>query len=169
MVISVQNVDALYVMFHLLDMPFQTRKGTDFYLWSLVLYMFKWGHAYLQEGRQVVVAIAAFINTGRYTTSSVVNILPSLDHIKYVLSLSPPVMRTPEMTQLLFSQAIARTASRNVYIYDKGVLMNVKPYTSYADAQDAIGIPRTAVVIRRKIDTGKAYLNRYTFYSTRKC
>lgn len=56
--------------------------------------------------------------------------------------------------------------NRNIWVYDNGVLLSSKPYTSYAEAQEAIGIPRTSVAIRRKIDTGKAYLNRYTFYSS---
>ena len=94
--------------------------------------MFKWGYAYLKEGRQVVVAIAAYINKGRYTTSSVVNHLPSLDHIQSVLELHLPVKRTPDMTQLEFRKAFSRIVSRSVYIYDNEVLMNDKPYTSYA-------------------------------------
>lgn len=168
MVISVQNIDALYdyLMFHLLDMPFQTRKGTDFYLWRLVLYMYKWGYAYLKEGRQVIVLIAGYINSGRYSTSSLVNLLPSLADIQHVLTLTVPIIRTPDMTQLEFSKAIARTLSRTVYIYDNGTLMNDKPYTSYADALEAIGISRTSAEMRRKIDTGKTSQGRYTFYST---
>lgn len=35
----------------------------------------------------------------------------------------------------------------------------------FIDAQESIGLPRTSVAVRRNIDTGKAYLNRYTFYS----
>jgi hypothetical protein len=44
-------------------------------------------------------------------------------------------------------------------------LGQVKLLCAGADAQEAIGIPRTSVAIRRNIDTGKSYLNRYTFYS----
>ena len=48
-VISITNVDALYdyLMFFLLDMPFQTRKGVDFYLWGIALHLHKLGYFYL--------------------------------------------------------------------------------------------------------------------------
>jgi hypothetical protein len=48
-VISNNNIDALYdyLMFLLLDMPFQTRKGVDFYYWSIALHLHKLGYFYL--------------------------------------------------------------------------------------------------------------------------
>lgn len=54
-VLSIGNIDALYdyLMFFLLDMPFQTRKGEDFYYWCLVLHMHKLGYFYLSEGRSL--------------------------------------------------------------------------------------------------------------------
>jgi len=52
-VLSVNSVDALhdYLMFFLLNMPFQTRKTEDFLLWCLVLHLHKQGYIYLLEGR----------------------------------------------------------------------------------------------------------------------
>jgi len=51
-VISITNIDALYdyLVFLLLDMPFQTRKGVDFYFWSIALHLHKLGYFYLKEG-----------------------------------------------------------------------------------------------------------------------
>jgi len=45
-VISINNIDALYdyLMFLLLDRPFQTRKGVDFYFWSIALHLHKLGY-----------------------------------------------------------------------------------------------------------------------------
>lgn len=44
--ISINNIDALYdyLMFFLLGMPFQTRKGVVFYFWCLVLHFHKFGY-----------------------------------------------------------------------------------------------------------------------------
>lgn len=51
-VISILNIDALYdyLIFFLLDIPFQTRKSEDFYYWSLALHLHKFGYFYLPEG-----------------------------------------------------------------------------------------------------------------------
>ena len=70
-VISITNIDALYdyLMFLLLDMPFQTRKRIDFYFWSIALHLHKLGYFYLKEGFNLVSEIAKYINNGRYTTN----------------------------------------------------------------------------------------------------
>lgn len=49
--LSIVNVDALYdiLLFFLIGMPFQTRKGVDFYLWALGLYLHKFGYFYLSN------------------------------------------------------------------------------------------------------------------------
>ena len=48
-VIYINNIDALYdyLFFFLLEMPFQTRKGEDFYFWSIALHLHKFGYFYL--------------------------------------------------------------------------------------------------------------------------
>lgn len=167
-VISIANVDALYdyLLFFFLDMSFQTRKSTDFFLWCLGLYFHKFGHYYLPEGRALVIKISQYINTGRYSNNPDRVSPPDLNCVKNVLGLTLPVTLTPEMTHLHLSQAFSSLVKvRNVWVYDNGILVNSQPFTSYAAAQEAIGIPRTSVVVRRNIDTGKFYLNRYTFYS----
>lgn len=70
-VISNNNIDALYayLMFLLLDMPFKTRKGVDFYYWSIALHLHKLGYFYLKEGFKLVSEIAKYINNGRYSTN----------------------------------------------------------------------------------------------------
>jgi hypothetical protein len=68
-VISINNIDSLYdyLMFLLLDMPFQTRKGVDFYFWSIALHLHKLGYFYLKLGFKLVSEIAKYINNGRYS------------------------------------------------------------------------------------------------------
>lgn len=68
-VISIVSIDALYdyLLFFLLDMPFQTRKAVDFYYWSIVLHLHKLGHFYLR--RNLSYLISKYVNTGRYTTN----------------------------------------------------------------------------------------------------
>jgi len=67
-VISILNIDTLYdyLLFFLLDMPFQTRKGLDFHFWCIVLHLHKLGYFYLQEGRNLAYKISQYINSNRY-------------------------------------------------------------------------------------------------------
>lgn len=70
------------------------------------------------------------------------------------------------MTHLILAQNFSKLINtRNVWVYDKGVLLNGSPFLSYAEAQEALGISRISVAVRRNIDTGKLYLKRFSFYS----
>jgi len=136
-VLSIRNIDALYdyLMFFLLDMPFQTRKGEEFYYWCLVLHMHKLGYFYLSEGRSLTANIANYINKGRYSNNPDKSIAPSIETINNVLSLTLPVTITPEMLHVDLAQKFARAIStRNIWVYDNGVLVNDKPFTTFASA-----------------------------------
>ena len=91
-----------------------------------------------------------------------------IDQINKVLSIKLPVKLTPDMNHLITSQKFAKLiTSRSVWVYDNGKLVIGSPFDSYAEAQTAIGISRTSVAVRRNIDTGKLYLQRYSFYSNK--
>ena len=115
--------------------------------------MHKFGHYYLPEGRALVLAISRFINTLIY---------------KSLFSASLSLQLLPNMTHTAFAQAFSRTVlTRSVYVYDKGILVAGSPFSSYTDALRAIKVNPRSSAIKRAIDTGKPYLDRYTFYSTR--
>ena len=153
-------------MYFLLDMPFQTPKGVDFSYWCLVLHMHKLGYFYLSEGRSLTANIANYINKGRYSNNPDKSIAPSIETINNVLSLTLPVTLTPEMLHVDLAQQFVRAIStRNIWVYDNGVLVSDNPFTTFASAIRAIGYSPTSVAGRRRIDTGKAVGGRYTFYS----
>jgi hypothetical protein len=167
-VISINNIDALYdyLMFLLLDLPFQTRKGIDFYFWSIALHLHKFGYFYLKDGFKLVSEIAKYINNGRYSTNLNKISPPNLENINKVLELTLPITLTPEMRHVNLAQAFARLVKeRKIWVYDNGVLLNSQPFTTYGDAMEAIGYSRTSLAARRTIDTGKIIGGRYTFYS----
>ena len=169
-VIVLSNIDALhdYLTPFLLTMSFQTRKNLDFFYWSLALHLFKFGYFYVAEGRSLVKDISNSINTARYSNKNVSNLLPNIDSINKVLSINLPVKLTADMNHLILSQSFARLVTlRQVWIYDNGQLVIGSPFSSYAEAQVAIGLPRNSVAIRRNIDTDKLYLKRYSFYSNK--
>jgi hypothetical protein len=149
-----------------MSMPFQTRKSIDFMYWCLVLYFHKYGHFYLPEGRALTLLISQYINTSRYSTNLNTVTIPNLDMIKLVLSLEIPVTLTPNMSHLTLSQALAKiNLNRHIWVYDHGVVVSGSPFLTQSSALIALGLNPKSSAIRRTIDTGKQYLNRYTFYS----
>nr|YP_010470483.1 LAGLIDADG endonuclease [Inonotus hispidus]UVF37971.1 LAGLIDADG endonuclease [Inonotus hispidus] len=167
-VISVVKIDALYdyLRFFLLNMPFQTRKAGDFYYWSLVLHLHKFGYFYLPEGCILVYKISQYVNKGRYSTKPNRFLATSFSDIKQVLALKLPVTLKPEMSHTDLAKAFARIFNKNsIWVYDNGILLNEKPFTSFMSAMEAIGYSKTSTAARRSIDTGKVLGGRYTFYS----
>lgn len=168
-VISYNDIDSLHdILAHfLITFQFQTRKGTDFYYWCIVLYMHKFGYMYLTEGRKLAVAIALFANKSRYSTSTKTVHTPIIDmalfNARLVLKL------TPKMTHLELSQKVTKNKKkRNVWVYDFNVLVKGSPFTNNADAATSVGLIRTTRIIARYLDTGKSYKERYEFTSTAK-
>ena len=98
-VISIVNIDTLYdyLLFFLLDMSFQTRKGVDFHFWCIVLHLHKLGYFYLQEGRNLAYKISQYVNSNRYSTNPNPGKTPSLIEINKVLNLNLPVTIIPGM------------------------------------------------------------------------
>ena len=171
-VISISNIDALYdyLLFFLLDLPFQTRKGIYFYYWCIVLHLHKLGYFYLQEGRNLAYLISQYINTGRYSTNPNPVKAPSLTYIKEVLSLDLLVTLTPNMLHVELAKAFAyKVKPSAIWVYDNElgnlVLLKGSPFSSFAAAMEAIGYSKTSVAGRRCIDTGKVIGGRFTFYS----
>ena len=147
-------------------MPFQTRKAEDFYFWSLVLHLHKFGYFYLTEGRILAHKISRYVNKGRYTTNPNRLLAVSLSEINQVLELKLPVPLKPEMSHTDLAQAFARIFNKQtIWVYDRGVLLNEKPFTSFMSAMKAIGYSKTSIAARRSIDTSKVIGGRYTFYS----
>ena len=80
-------------------MPFQTRKGEDFYALRgcIVLHLHKLGYFYLQEGRNLAYKISQYVNSNRYSTNPNPGKTPSLIEINKVLNLNLPVTIIPGM------------------------------------------------------------------------
>lgn len=168
--LSVTGVDTLYAQLlpFLLTQCFFSRKSVDFELWATVLHMHKTGTVYLPEGRALLQSIAACMNDGRYSTAAEPAEVPSINTIQAVLSLPVPVQRQPGQTQVEYSKSVARTLTRVVYVYNKGQLVSGSPFSSYAEAQAAVGLKRTSRAAARYIDTGKVYNGSLFFSSTPK-
>ena len=167
-VISIVNIDTLYdyLLFFLLDMSFQTRKGVDFHFWCIVLHLHKLGYFYLQEGRNLAYKISQYVNTNRYSTNPNPAQAPSLTEINKVLNLNLPVTLTPSMLHVDLAKAFVSKVKLNaIWVYDNEILLSESPFSTFASAMEAIGYSKTSIAGRRSIDTGKKIGGRYTFYS----
>lgn len=167
-VISIFSIDALYdyLLFFLLNMPFQSRKGVDFHFWCIVLHLHKLGYFYLQEGRSLTYTISKYVNSGRYSTNPDQVQAPSLTEINKVLNLSLPVALKPDMLHIDLAKSFSsKVRPRAIWVYDNGVLLSENPFSSFVQAMEAIGYSKSSIAGRRSIDTGKIVGGRYTFYS----
>ena len=138
--------------------------------------MHKFGYIYLTAlaGRKLAVAIAAFVNKSRYSTSPKQIDTPIIDITLFNESL--PVTLTPEMTHLKLAQSFAKTYKTPIKIvdfywwrvYDNNVLVKGSPFMSNADAAASVGLNRTTRAVARYLDTGKSYQGRYQFTTNAK-
>jgi len=166
LVLSNANVDSLFdiLAHYLLGLPFQTRKETDFLYWCLVLYLRKYGYFYLDSGRQLAVAIAAYINKSRYSNAKSVPAEPTIP--SDLLSSSPPVELEPGMTHAQLARLTAKTlGNKSYWVYDQGTLVPGSPFATQPAALQAIGKPGTSSAVRRYLDSGKVYDGRFVFTS----
>ncbi len=115
----------------------------------------------MPEGRAKINTIIKYINDGRYSNAPIIVPVPIIENIYSVLNIFVPVTRTPEISHTKFSQIIARTQDHSVTVYGQGIFKAT--YSSYADAQTALGITRISRTVSRYINTGKLYKNRYEF------
>lgn len=144
----------------------QTRKAIEFDYWCLILHGHKLGYIYLPEGRTLAYKISLFTNKGRYSTNINRVEEPTSIEISKVLELKLPIELKPEMLHTDFSKLIARSLKQEaIWEYDKGVLLNDKPFISIASAMVAIGYSKSSIAGRRNIDTGKILKGKYTLYS----
>ena len=193
-VISIINIDGLhdYLLFFLLNLPFQSRKAEDFYYWSIALYFKKFGYFFFfysyyynnfcllrylskdkskgknkkNEGRILVYNISQYVNKSRYSTNPNCIIAPNLSKIKGILNIKLPVTLQPNMLHVNLAKAFANKVTHNaILVYDKGKLINETPFNSFVEAMVAIGYSKTSIAARRSLDTGKLIGGRYTFYS----
>ena len=167
LVISNSNVDWLFdvLAHHFLNCTFRTRKGTDFYYWCIALYMQKYGYCYSTVGRNLAVSIANYINKSRYSTATNKVTVPVID-IAFLTSILP-VKLTPTISHLELSKEFAKIQKgRVIWVYDNQVIVKGSPFTTIAAASESIGLSRTSITVRRYLDTGKLYINRYIFRTT---
>lgn len=170
---SVTGIDNLFfiILPLFISVQFVTRKGIDFNLWAVAILLYKLGHVTTTLGRSYLLTIEAYINSSRYTTNpaGVAN-APDYCAIWNLLSGPSPI----DLNSNLSHAALIRTltlasgsrAGYTVYVYENGTPLSNSPFSTYGDAQEALGLKRNSRTVSRYIDTTKVYKGKYTFRST---
>nr|QBM09631.1 hypothetical protein [Dactylella sp.] len=172
-VLSLQISNTLQIFYHIMPffkaLEFKSRKKLDFKYWEAAVNLKALGYTTLPLGRKYFIAISEYINNKRYSTSLTKNKAPDMENIENLLK-TPPIF---DLTSGLSFKDITNLARSNkggtkgfgVNVYEKGILLEGSPFSSYTKAALALGNVNISSVISKNIDTGKLYKQRFKFES----
>lgn len=172
--LTISDIETLYsyILPFFESLSFQSRKGLDFSYWVLGLKLHKFGYFYLSEGRQLILQITKFINKNRYTTNQLGTVKEPKnvkEKINMLNKIQAPFDLSTGLTHIEnaknFTRLIGGRQGFLVHIYENGIEISNSPFFSYSARQKAIGLRANSRVISRKIETGKIFASKYTFYS----
>lgn len=129
-VIVYTNIDSLFdiLAYHFLEYEFQSRKSIDFYYWCIVLYMYKFGYIYLEEGHKLGLLISTSINKFRYTTDKNRN-LPEVTMELFNKNL--PIQLEPQMSHVELAQKFSKiNKNKDIYVYDNNEMVKGSPFVT---------------------------------------
>ena len=174
LVITDKDVLFQYIFPFFKGLTFYSRKGIDFAMWSLVLYIFIYGFHNLPEGRELLLKLSNNMNSKRYFSD--LSDFIDADEIKTLFRLDPPFdIHSPQPMagrKSNFSLAKEYSLSKGsrkgfkVYIFQNGVEIKGSPFNSFRSGGKAINL-NSVSSIKNYLDTGKIFKDGYTFYSTR--
>ena len=149
------------------DLSFYNRKGIDFSIWSLVLYIFINGYPNLPKGREILLKLSKNMNSKRYFSD--LSDFIEEDEITNLFKIEPPFDIHSKKSHFNLAKEYALTkGSRKgfkVYIYKNGVEIKGSPFDSFRSGAKALSL-NSASSIRNYLDTGKIFKDGYTFYSS---
>jgi len=167
---SIQDIDILYkyIVPFFANIEFKSRKKLDFYMWSVALKIRVYGYHTLIKGKSILLKISKGTNKYRYTNSKLENYtLPTKKDIKNLFSMPPIFHEDEKLTHreytILYGQKNNSRKGYRVYVYKNKVGLSESPFMSYALVTKILNI--NSNIIRRYIDTGKEYNNKFIFSS----
>ena len=156
----------IYPFFRFRDVNFYSRKGIDFSIWSLVLYIFIHGYHNLPEVRKLLLNLSNNMNSKRYFSD--LSDFIEEDEIKTLFKMEPPFDIHSGKSHFILSKEYSLfKGSRKgfkVYIYKNGVEVKGSPFDSFRSGGRAINL-NSVSSIKNYLDTGKIFKDGYTFYS----
>ena len=131
------------------NLTFFTKKGLDFKDWRTVI-LLKNKRLHLTDSGQILIkSICKRINSYRLTTN-----------------LNNKITSSNQDTLSIDKKIEELLATGQIWVYDKGLLVNGSPFNNFKEIVKALGFTkRSKSYIIKFMDTGKQYKYRYTFYS----
>ena len=167
LVITDKDVLFQYIYPFFRNLSFYSRKGIDFSIWSLVLYIVIHGYHNLAKGREILLKLANNMNSKRYFSD--ISDFIEVDEIKNLFRIDPPFDIHSGKSHFNLAKEYSLTkGSRKgfkVYIYKNEIEIKGSPFDSFRSGAKAIGL-NSASSIRNYLDTGKIFKDGYTFYSS---
>ena len=166
LVITDKDILFQYIYPFFRDVNFYSRKGIDFSIWSLVLYIFIYGYHNLPEGKKLLVKLSNNMNLKRYF-SNVIDFL-DIEEIQSLFEIKPIFdIHSGKSHFILCKEYSLFKGSRKgfkVYIYKNGVEVKGSPFDSFRSGGRQINL-NSVSSIKNYLDTGKIFKDGYTFYS----
>ena len=147
-------------------LTFLSRKGIDFKIWSLGLFLIIHGYHQTQKGKAILLKLSNNMNLKRYF-SNVIDFL-DIEEIQSLFEIKPIFDIHSGKNHFTLAKDFAlQKGSRKgykVYIYENGKEIPESPFHNYREGSKAIGAISVST-IKNYIDTNKIFKGKYTFYS----
>lgn len=166
--LSITDTDILfqYILPFFNSMPFLSRKGVDFKIWCVGLFLIIHGYHYTPQGKVILLKLSNCMNSKRYY-SNIIDFL-DMEEIQDLFKNKPVFdIYSGKSHFILAKEYSLQNGSRkgyNVYIYENGCEIPGSPFSSYREGGKVIGLLSVSS-IKNYIDTNKVFKGKYTFYS----
>ena len=166
--LSITDTDVLfqYILPFFKNLTFLSRKGVDFKIWCLGLFLIIQGYHQTPQGKVILLKLSNNMNSKRYF-SNVLDFL-DLEEIQSLFEVKPIFNIHSGKSHFSLAKEFAlQKGSRKgykLYIYKNGKEIPGSPFHSYREGCKAID-QISVSTIKNYIDTNKVFKNKYTFYS----
>ncbi len=170
--LTISDTDVLfqYIFPFFKKLQFLSRKGVDFKIWSVGLFLIIHGYNNIPNGKAILIKLSNNMNSKRYF-SNMIEFL-DIEEVSALFEIQPPFNIFSKKSHFTLAKEYANIqGSRNGYnlhIYKEGKEIPGSPFSSYREGGKAIGLYSVSS-IRNYIDTGKVFKDGYTFYSSPSC
>lgn len=164
----ITDIDVLFQYIYPLfkELSFFSRKNIDFHIWSLGLYLIKYGYYTIPKGKELLIKLSNNMNSKRYFSD--ISDFIDIKEIETLFNFNPPFyIHTGKSHFILakeYSQSKGSRKGFKIHIYKNGKEIIGSPFNSFRSGGKAINL-NSVSSIRNYIDTNKIYKDGYTFYS----
>lgn len=142
--LTISDTDVLfqYIFPFFKDLQILSRKGVDFKIWSVGLFLIINGYNNIQNGKAILIKLSNNMNSKRYF-SNIIDFL-DIEEVKALFEIEPPYNIYSKKSHFTLAKEYAiRQGSRNGYnlhIYKEGKEIPGSPFNSYREGGKAIGL-----------------------------